>query len=87
MTIDTLFSGTWPEQWSSPTAPEFHDEMDRCIATGFKTLGICPSADALNTSAAAAMKALQFYLKKINERPDKYKIVRTTKDIDDATKL
>ncbi len=30
------------------------------------------------------MKALQFYLKKINERPDKYKIVRTTKDIDEA---
>ena len=33
-----------------------------------------------------SLKALQFYLKKINERPDKYKIVRTTKDIDDAIK-
>ena len=84
LTIDTLFSGTWPEQWSTPEAPEFHDEMDRCIAAGFKILGVCPSADALNTSAAASMKALQFYLKKINERPDKYKIIRTTKDIDDA---
>ncbi len=30
LTIDTLFSGTWPAQWSSAEAPEFHDEMDRC---------------------------------------------------------
>ena len=86
LSIDTLFSGTWPEQWSSPEAPEFHDEMDRCIAGGMKIMAVCPSADALNTSSAVAMKALQFYLKKINERPDKYKIVRTTKDIDDAIK-
>ncbi|WP_419658298.1 membrane dipeptidase, M19 [Desulfosarcina variabilis str. Montpellier] len=86
ITIDTLFSGTWPEQWSTPEAPEFHDEMDRCIAGGMKIMAVCPSADALNTSSAVAMKALQFYLKKINERPDKYKIVRTTKDIDDAIK-
>jgi membrane dipeptidase len=86
LSIDTLFSGTWPEQWSSPEAPEFHDEMDRCIAGGMKIMAACPSADALNTSSAVAMKALQFYLKKINERPDKYKIVRTTKDIDDAIK-
>ena len=86
LSIDTLFSGTWPEQWSSPEAPEFHDEMDRCIAGGLKVLALCPSADALNTTSAAAMKALQFYLKKINERPDKYKIVRTTDDIDAAIK-
>lgn len=86
LSIDTLFSGTWPEQWSSPEAPEFHDEMDRCIAGGMKIMAVCPSADALNTSSAVAMKAMQFYLKKINERPDKYKIIRTTKDIDDAIK-
>jgi len=86
LSIDTLFSGTWPEQWSTPEAPEFHDEMDRCIAGGMKIMAVCPSADALNTSSAVAMKALQFYLKKINERPEKYKIVRTTKDIDDAIK-
>ena len=49
-------------------------------------MAACPSADALNTSAAAAMKALLFYLKKINERPDTYKIIRTTNDIDDAIK-
>ena len=35
MTIDTLFSGLWPSQWSSPEAPEFHDEMDRCKAAGY----------------------------------------------------
>ena len=82
--IDTLFSGTWPEQWSSPEGPEFHDEMDRCIAVGVKVMGLCASADSLNPAASATLKALQFYLKKINERPDKYKIVRTTKDIDEA---
>ncbi len=82
--IDTLFSGTWPEQWSSPEAPEFHNQMDRCIAAGMDVMGVCPSADALNTSSSVALKALQFYLMKINERPEKYKIVRTTQDIDDA---
>ena len=86
LSIDTLFSGTWPEQWSSPEAPEFHDEMDRCIAGGMKIMAVCPSADALNTSSAVALKALQFYLKKINERPEKYKIIRTTDDIDAAIK-
>ena len=84
LVIDTLFSGTWPEQWSTPEAPEFHDYMDRVIAGGVKVMALCPSADALNTSSAASLKALQFYLGKINEFPDKYKIVRTTKDIDDA---
>ena len=86
ITIDTLFSGTWPEQWSTPEAPEFHDQMDRCFAAGVKVMCVCPSADSLNPAASVALKALQFYLKKINERPDKYKIVRTTKDIDDAIK-
>ena len=86
ITIDTLFSGTWPEQWSTPEAPEFHDQMDRCIAVGVKVMGVCPSADSLNPAASVSLKALQFYLKKINERPDKYKIIRTTKDIDDAIK-
>ena len=84
ITIDTLFSGTWPEQWSTPEGPEFHDQMDRCIAVGVKVMGVCPSADSLNPAASVSLKALQFYLKKINERPDKYKIVRTTKDIDEA---
>ena len=45
---------------------------------------LCPSADSLNPAASATLKALQFYLKKINERPDKYRVVRTTKDIDEA---
>ena len=35
ITIDTLFSALWPSQWSSPEAPEFHDEMDRCKAAGY----------------------------------------------------
>jgi membrane dipeptidase len=82
ITIDTLFSGNWPTQWSSAEAPEFNDEMDRCIAVGVKVMAVCPTADAAETSAAISLKALQFYLKKINERPDKYKIVRTTKDIE-----
>ena len=86
ITMDTLFSGTWPEQWSSREAPEFHDEMDRCIAAGFKVLALCPSADALSNDIAPFVNALQFYIKKLSERPDKYKIVRTAKDIGEAIK-
>ena len=86
ITMDTLFSGTWPEQWSSREAPELHDEMDRCIAAGFKVLGLCPSADALSDDIAPFVNALQFYIKKLNERPDNYKIVRTAKEIDEAIK-
>ena len=84
ITMDSLFSATWPTQWSSEEAPEFHDEMDRCVAAGFKVLAICPSADSMDSSMEGIMKALLFYLKKISERPDKYKIVRTTQDIDEA---
>jgi len=86
ITMDTLFSGVWPMQWSTPDAPEFHDEMDRCMAAGFKVVAVCPSADSVEASVGGIVKALEFYLKKINERPDKYKIVRTAKDIDEAIK-
>ncbi|WP_287522910.1 dipeptidase [Okeania sp. SIO2C2] len=84
MTMETLFSGIWPDQWSSPEAPEFHDEMDRLIVAGIKVIAACPSADSLDSSVAGIMRSLMFYLNKIYERPDKYKIVRTTKDIDEA---
>ncbi len=86
ITMDTLWSGVWPNQWSSPEAPEFHDEMDRCSAAGFKVLALCPSADSLDASIKGVAQALMFYLNKINERPDKYKIVRTVSDIDTAIK-
>ncbi|OEF09398.1 dipeptidase [Vibrio genomosp. F10] len=86
MTIDTLFSALYPSQWSSPEAPEFHDEMDRCKAAGFKVLAACPSADSLDASVDGIMKGTDFYLNKMRERPDNYKIIRTTKDIDDAVK-
>ena len=36
MAIDTLFSGVVPLQWSTPQAPEFHDEMDKIKAAGVK---------------------------------------------------
>lgn len=85
-TMDTLFSGVWPDQWSSPEAPEFHDEMERCKAAGFKVLATCPSADSLDASIRGVSKALMFYLNKISERPDKYKVVRTAGDIDTAIK-
>ncbi|NER97260.1 MAG: hypothetical protein F6J86_26015, partial [Symploca sp. SIO1B1] len=52
MTIETLFSGIWPDQWSSPEAPEFHDEMDRIMAAGIKVIAACPSADSLDSSVA-----------------------------------
>ena len=84
MTIDALFSATWPEQWSSPEAPAFHDVMDRLMAAGFKAIGACPSADGPGSSVPEIVQAAEFYFKKINERPDAYKIVRTAQDIDDA---
>jgi len=84
MTMDTLFFGVVPIQWTTPEAPEFHDVMDKVKAAGFKTIGACPSADAADTSLRGTLKSLQLYLKKINERPDKYRIVRTVKDIDAA---
>ena len=84
--MDTLWSGIWPDQWSSREAPEFHDEMDRCKAAGFKVLALCPSADSLDPSIKGVAQALMFYLNKISERPDKYKVVRTASDIDTAIK-
>ncbi|MBB93697.1 MAG: hypothetical protein CML68_03695 [Rhodobacteraceae bacterium] len=84
MTMDSLFSGIWPTQWSTPEAPEFHDEMDKLKAAGFKAIAACPSADALDTSLGGIANSLNFYLKKINERPESYKVVRTTADIDTA---
>ncbi len=86
MAIDTLFSGLWPSQWSSPKAPEFHDEMDKCKAAGFNVLAACPSADSLDASVEGIMKGAQFYLSKMKERPDNYMLIRTTKDIDEAHK-
>lgn len=83
-TMDTLFSGVWPSQWSSPQAPEFHEEMDRCKAAGFKVLAACPSADSMDSSIRGVAQALMFYLNKISERPGNYKIVRSAKDIDAA---
>ena len=84
MVIDTLFSGLVPNQWSKPSAPEFHDEMDKLIAAGFKAIGACSSADAADTSFGGAIKSLELYLSKINERPDKYCLVRSAADIDAA---
>ena len=49
MTIDRIFSGCWPMQWSSPEVPEFHDEMGKIIAAGFKVIGACPSADGVGS--------------------------------------
>jgi membrane dipeptidase len=83
MTMDSLFSGTWPEQWS-PGAPEFHDVMDKLKAAGFKMIAACPQTDKFGTSFLDAVKSLQGWLEKLNERPESYKIVRTTQDIDQA---
>lgn len=82
MVIDSLFSAVWPMQWTNED--QFHPTMDECMAAGMKVLGYCPSADAASNTFAQAIEQLQFPLRKINERPDKYKIVRTAKDIRDA---
>jgi membrane dipeptidase len=60
--------------------------MERCKAAGFKVLACCPSADSLDASIKGVAQSLMFYLNKISEKPDKYKIVRTTNDIDTAIK-
>ena len=64
MTIDTLWSGVWPSQWASPEAPEFHDEMDRCKAAGFKVLAACPTVDSLDASVEAIIKGAEFFILK-----------------------
>jgi len=46
----------------------------------------CPSADSLETDIKPLAQAAMFYFNKISEHPDKYKIVRTTADIDAAIK-
>jgi len=79
--MDSLFSGGWPGQWSSPEAPEFHDVMAHMHDAGFKVLAANPSADAAGNDP---IRALEFYLRKINEHPERYRIVRTTRDIDEA---
>jgi len=84
ITIDTLFSGVVPIQWSTPQAPEFHDEMDKVKAAGFTAIAGCTTADALGASFVETMKALELYLAKFHERPDKYQLVRTAADIDKA---
>lgn len=86
ITMDMLFSGVWPNQWSSPEAPEFHDEMKKLKDAGFKAIAISPSADSLETEIKPLAQAAMFYYNKIAEHPDKYKIVRTTDDIDTAIK-
>jgi len=84
ITMDALFGTAWPVQWSTPEGPEFHDVMAEQKAAGFKVLGINPSADSAGDDFTSAIRALEFFLKKINEHPERYKIVRTTRDIDEA---
>jgi len=84
ITIDTLFSGVVPIQWSKPDAPELHDEMDKVKAAGFSCIGACSSADAADTSLQGALNSLKVWIKRIDERPEKYRIVRTAADIDKA---
>lgn len=81
ITMDSLFGCGWPIQWSSPEAPEFHDVMMKMKNAGFKVLAANPSADSAGQDPYLA---LEFFLKKINDRPELYKIVRTTRDIDEA---
>ncbi|HEU4391691.1 MAG TPA: membrane dipeptidase, partial [Blastocatellia bacterium] len=81
ITMDALFGAGWPLQWSSPEGPEFHDVMAHMHDAGFKVLAANPSSDSAGQDP---ILALEFYLKKINEHPERYKIVRTTRDIDEA---
>lgn len=80
--IDTLFSAVYPLQWKNDD--QFHFVMDECTAGGMNVLGYCTTADSVGSSVVEVLNGLEFPLRKINERPDKYKIVRTAQDIRDA---
>lgn len=54
------------------------------MAAGINVLGYCTSADVASSSFMEVVKAIQFPLRKIYERPEKYMIVRTAKDIREA---
>ncbi len=58
--------------------------MHRCVAAGCKVIGACPSADGSGVSVQKIVEAAEFCCTKIDEGPDRYKIVRTAQDIDDA---
>jgi hypothetical protein len=72
----------WPGT-RSINVPDMH-EMDKVKAAGFSAIAGCTSADALGESFVETMKALELYLAKFHERPDKYQLVRTAADIDKA---
>jgi len=83
MTMDTLLSvvGTAGLQIRDE---QYHPYLDDCMATGFKVIGLCPSADAAMHTFTDCLKAWEWHFGKLSERPDKYKIVRSAKDIHDA---
>ena len=83
MTMDTLLSiaGVAGQQIRDE---QYHPYMDDCMATGFKAIALCPSADSGMHTFMDSLKAWEWHLHKLNERPDKYKIVRTAKDIHQA---
>jgi membrane dipeptidase len=83
ITMDSLLSAV-PSGWSTPEAPEFHDVLADIKAAGFKVVAACPSNDPLIDGPDGALRALEFYLSRINEHPERYRIVRTTRDIDEA---
>ena len=83
MTMDTLLSVVVTPQGGQIRDEQWHPYMDDCIETGFKVIGLCPSADSGMHTFMDSVKALEWHLRKINERSD-IKIVRTAKDIRDA---
>lgn len=82
--IDTLFSAVYPLQRKNDE--QFHPVMDECLATGMDVLGFCCSADVASSDPKAVIDAVKFPMKKIFERPDKYAIVRSVRDIREAKK-
>lgn len=83
MTMDTLLSIAGPAG-AQIRDEQYHPYLDDCMATGFKVIGLCPSADSGMHTFMDSLKAWEWHLSKLNERPDKYKIVRTAKDIREA---
>ena len=81
LVIDSLFGVTWPVQYSNPLGPELHGVLEHVHKGGIKVLAAAISADSAGTDYFGA---LQFFLQKISEHPERYKIVRTTRDIDEA---
>ncbi|MBW2370310.1 MAG: membrane dipeptidase [Deltaproteobacteria bacterium] len=78
--IDALMAAAWPISWSE--AEQFHPYFDRAVETGITAIGFTTAYSYMKQTGL--LQETLRTVKKIKERPDRYIIVRTVKDIKDA---